>query len=119
MEVRSGHDQHWMQWRPVCYTSTKRDIADSTGLTQSPIGNVSDADRLLDDSLMAWLTLGTDLHAFSVQGLNVTFGVQGDGFYQSSNYTAWTMVTGHGRLFLLILLKGRCYFNFYSLQAGG
>lgn len=86
-----------MQWRPVCYTATKRDIADSTGLTQGQIGPVSGASRLLDDSLLAWLMLGADLSALSVQGLNVTFGVQGDGFYQASNYSSWTMVTGHGR----------------------
>lgn len=96
MEVRSAEDQHWMQWRPVCYTSIKRDIADSTGLTQTQIGNVTD-EALLDDSLLAWINLGADLHGLSVQGFNLTLGISGDGFYSASNYTAWTMVTGHGK----------------------
>jgi hypothetical protein len=88
--------QHFMQWRPVCYTSTNRDIGDSTGLTQSSIFNVTN-DRLFDSSLLDWLDLEEDLHSLSLNAFNVSFGVEGDGFYQSSNYTAWTMIAGHGR----------------------
>ena len=96
MEVHSALNQHWIQWRPVCYTSTKRDIGDSTGVTQTEIRNVTD-DNILDDSLLSWLALGLDMRSLPLKGFNVSFGVESDGFYQASNYTAWTMVTGHGR----------------------
>lgn len=92
MEVRSSHDQHWLQWRPVCYTSTDRDIADSTGLTQTDVRYLTDS-SILTDSLIGWLNLSSTF----IQGFNLTFGVEGDGFYTASNYTAWTMVTGYGK----------------------
>ena len=96
MEVHSALNQHWIQWRPVCYTSTKRDIGDSTGLYQTDIKNLSDYGRL-QNSLLEWLSLDFNMHSLSVKSFNISFGVEGDGFYQASNYTAWTMVTGHGR----------------------
>ncbi len=96
MEVHSALNQHWIQWRPVCYTSTKRDIGDSTGVYQTEIRNVTD-DNFLDDSLLDWLSLGLEIRSLSVKSFNVSFGVESDGFYQASNYTAWTIVTGHGR----------------------
>ena len=95
MEVHSALNQHWIQWRPVCYTSTQRDIGDSTGLYQTTIRNVSDEN--LNNTLLEWLSLNLDTRFLLMKGFNVSFGVEGDGFYQASNYTAWTMVTGHGR----------------------
>lgn len=96
MEVHSALNQHWIQWRPVCYTSTQRDIGDSTGLYQTEIRNVSD-DNILDNTLLEWLSLDLDTRFLLMKGFNVSFGVEGDGFYRASNYTAWTLVTGHGR----------------------
>ena len=81
---------------PFSYTSLNRDIGDSTGVTQSRIVNVTDR-SLLDDSLLEKLNLGVNLHSLSLNAFNVSFGVESDGFYTKSNYTAWTMVTGHGR----------------------
>lgn len=95
MEVHSALNQHWIQWRPVCYTSTKRDIGDSTGMYQTGIRNVTD-DDVFENSLLQWLLLDIDMPSLSMNGFNVSFGVEGDGFYKASNYTAWTMVTGHG-----------------------
>jgi len=95
IEVRSALHQHFLQWRPVCYTSTNRDIGDSTGLTQSVMINITDR-GLLDNSLLDNLNLGVNLQSLALSAFNVSFGVEGDGFYQKSNYTAWTMVTGHG-----------------------
>lgn len=95
MEVHSALNQHWIQWRPVCYTSTKRDIGDSTGMYQTGIRNVTD-DEVFENSLLQWLLLDIDMPSLSMNGFNVSFGVEGDGFYKASNYTAWTMVTGHG-----------------------
>lgn len=97
MEVHSALDEHWIQWRPVCYTSTKRDIGDSTGLYQTELRNVTEGLHTLKNSLLGWLSLGLDERLLSLKGFNVSFGIEGDGFYQGSNYTAWTMVTGHGR----------------------
>lgn len=97
MEVHSALDQHWIQWRPVCYTSTKRDIGDSTGLYQTEIGNVTDDVNFLENSLLGWLSLGLDASLLSMKGFNVSFGAEGDGFYPATNYTAWTMVMGHGK----------------------
>lgn len=94
MEFDSPQRQHYVQWRPVCYTSTERNIGDSTAVDQMPASDVSPA--RLDDSLVGWLATD-DRPLLLVQGLNVTFGVQGDGFYGQSNYTSWTMVSGHGR----------------------
>lgn len=97
MEVHSTLNQHWIQWRPVCYTSTRRDIGDSTGLYQTDLKNATMTEDYLDNSLLKWLSLGLDVHSLPMKGFNVSFGIQGDGFYSASNYTAWTMVTGHGR----------------------
>jgi len=93
IEIRSL--QHFLQWRPVCYTSTVRDIGDSTGLVYSA---VTDMDiSLLANNFLNWMLTDEELESLPGQGFNISFGTTGDGFYKASNYTAWTMMTGHGR----------------------
>lgn len=85
-----------MQWRPVCYTSMTRDIGDSTGLYETSIKNLTGSFSL-DDTILGRMTLLNQEKDPIVEGFVVSFGTQGDGFYQATNYTAWTIVTGHGQ----------------------
>jgi len=95
VEIKSSLEQHFLQWRPVCYTSTLRDIGDSTGVLYSALRNVNMS--LLGDNFLNWMFTDKDLHSLPLQSFNVYFGTTGDGFYKASNYTAWTMMIGHGR----------------------
>lgn len=95
MEIKSSLEQHFLQWRPVCYTSTLRDIGDSTGVLYSALRNVNMS--LLGDNFLNWMFTDKDLYSLPLQSFNVYFGTTGDGFYKASNYTAWTMMIGHGR----------------------
>ena len=96
MQVHSSLDEHFLQWRPVCYTSTTRNIGNSTGVDNTPLKNIDDL-TILDRSLVSWIALNQSVKSMPIQGFNVSFGDDGDGFYKASNYTSWTMVTGHGR----------------------
>lgn len=97
MEIHSPLRRHFLQWRPVCYTSIERNIGASSGVDQTPIINFEDSFNTFQDSIIEWISLTSDTDFRIVQGFNVTFGIQGDGFYKASNYTAWTMVSGHGQ----------------------
>ena len=98
MEIHSPLRQHFLQWRPVCYTSTVRNIGFSSGVEQTEIRNIEDHQSLLNNSLLDWIDpIDFDVGNLLIQGFNLSFGIQGDGFYKATNYTSWTMVTGHGR----------------------
>lgn len=95
MEIRSPLNQHFLQWRPVCYTSTVRDIGDSRGVVDSALRNANISHIV--DTLLNWMLEDEELESLPIQSFNVYFGTTGDGFYKASNYTVWTMMTGHGR----------------------
>ena len=71
-----------------------RDIGDSTALDETSMKNLTGSFSL-DDTILGQMTLWTNDPV--VEGFVVSFGAQGDGFYQATNYTAWTLVTGHGQ----------------------
>jgi len=95
VEIRSSLNQHFLQWRPVCYTSTIHDINYSTGMMYSTlkIANIS----LIGDNLLNWIFVDEMLENLPIQSFDLYFGTTGDGFYKATNYTGWTMMTGHGR----------------------
>jgi hypothetical protein len=84
----------YIQFRPVAYTHPERDVTTSTETHLDPLMAV-DAEEELQQTL-AWSLYGKDVRNYLLQGLNVTFGLKGDGFYTKTNYTTWTFVMGYG-----------------------
>ena len=79
-----------MQWRPVSYLTSKRDISLATdpNLNTSFHHLVNLTDPLKES--LAYAVVGENL---TLAGAAVTsvfsFGHAGDGFYQAHNYTTW------------------------------
>ena len=57
------------------------------------IANIS----LIGDNLLNWIFVDEMLENLPIQSFDLYFGTTGDGFYKATNYTGWTMMTGHGR----------------------
>jgi Lysosomal transcription factor, NCU-G1 len=87
----------YIQFRPVSYTHPERDVTTSTEthLDSFQFVTGSDAETELAQTL-AWSVYGKDVRNFLVQGLNVTLGLTGDGYYSKSNYSTFTFVMGFG-----------------------
>ncbi|CAG5059073.1 unnamed protein product [Parnassius apollo] len=82
----------FLQFRPVAYVESQRNVASST------LAHVSNFTKT---SLPQWSTLetfyeGYDKMSLLVQDLVVSFGEPGDGFYKQHNYTAWSYTLGYG-----------------------
>ncbi|CAH4023227.1 glycosylated lysosomal membrane protein B-like [Pieris brassicae] len=81
----------YLQFRPVSYTSPKRNVASST------IAHVSQFNRTMmpRDSTLS-LFFKESQQMILVQDMFVSFGESGDGYYKQHNYTAWAYTMGYG-----------------------
>lgn len=98
---RSNNDTRgaFFQYRPVCYITKDRTVSGSTELRQ---GNITDLITKEDDVedkfkfTLPYSYYGYDLMTQVVQGMNITFGLEGDGFYSKTNYTSFSLLMGIG-----------------------
>ncbi|XP_021706130.1 glycosylated lysosomal membrane protein [Aedes aegypti] len=85
----------YIEYRPVSYTHPERDVSTSTETHQSePKAVEYPADAL--NATLAYAIYGQKLDTLLVQGMNISFGFSGDGFYTKSNYTTLTFQVGFG-----------------------
>ncbi|CAK1581306.1 unnamed protein product [Parnassius mnemosyne] len=102
----------FLQFRPVAYVESKRNVGSST------LAHVSNFTRgtLPQSSTLETFYEGYDEKNLLVQDLVVSFGEPGDGFYKQHNYTAWSYTLGYGwppseslsLLAVLIISLGLC-----------
>lgn len=98
---RSNNDSRgaFFQFRPVSYTTKYRTVSGSTELHQGAIVDLikenSDIEGKFNFSL-PFAFFGYDIKQKVAQGLNITFGLTGDGFYSRTNYTSFSMLMGIG-----------------------
>lgn len=86
----------FVQYRPVSYTSAIREVSLSTETQQyAPIYLDSKKQNDVKKSLV-WSYYGEEVLGYPAQGVNISFGLTGDGFYTKTNYTTWTFIMGYG-----------------------
>lgn len=98
---RSFNDSRgaFIQYRPVSYTTKDRTVSGSTELKQGDIVNLINTTRDVQEKFNYSLTYayyGYDIMDKVAQGMNITFGLNGDGFYSRTNYTSFSMLVGIG-----------------------
>lgn len=125
----------YIQWRPIVYNTMDRELSSSTGLTVSQDVDVpAPAATHLRDSIM-FLLYGMDLNDVVVKTFNISFGAKDDGFYNKTQYHAWTFTFGTGKpirngmsanvllatialglitIVTIIILLGLCFHNNYQ-----
>lgn len=78
----------YLQWRPVSYTHSDRDVTNSTGSIFYPIRTATADDYLSKNSLL-YMYYGERMFDVLVKRMNVSFGTWKDGFYKETNYNTW------------------------------
>lgn len=86
----------FIQWRPIVYTTLLRELAQSTGLSMGDPKHVQNASKEYNHTLL-YALYGPNLDNVFVNAINVTFGLQGDGYYDHTKYQAWTFTYGTGQ----------------------
>lgn len=92
-----GEGGGYLQWRPVSYLTSDRDIAEATvpNLNTS-LPALADLTEPLRKSL-AYAVMGNNLTMSGVAVTSViSFGEHKDGFYKAEHYTTWTVAIGEG-----------------------
>jgi len=92
-----GMDQAYMQWKPICYTAQVRDVIDSVDVVSYPLQHASSVlhDDNIHDSIL-WAYFGDDIDSMTLQAMNISFGTQGDGYYNKTKHISWTYSSGFG-----------------------
>ncbi|XP_045621214.2 glycosylated lysosomal membrane protein B [Procambarus clarkii] len=95
--ARKSKNGGYMQWRPVSYLSSSRDINLATNpnidVNFTPLKEIS---QPLKESL-AYAVFGNELVGTRMTAkTNVAFGMTNDNFYSENNYTTWTVAIGNG-----------------------
>ena len=100
-KVGGKHGKAYSQWKPIAYT--KADLGRKFQ-TKASAGGVVSVDR-------SWNIGEVALNnKYELYGLNLSFGLTKDGFYQKHNYLTWSGVVGYGEpateslSFLVILI---------------
>ncbi|XP_042863344.1 glycosylated lysosomal membrane protein-like [Penaeus japonicus] len=92
---KAGGQGGYLQWRPVSYLTSDRDINYSTfpniNETLAPLDNITTT-----KSSLAYALLGEDLMTKVTAATTLAFGQPKDNFYTGNNYTTWTVAMGQG-----------------------
>jgi hypothetical protein len=72
----------------VVYTTTVRDLSESTGVFIGTPVDVTSPTTSLNTSLL-YALYGEELNYMLVKTFNVSLGSKGDGFYRKTNFQAW------------------------------
>ena len=78
----------FIQWRPIVYTTPKRELAQSTALSTDNPKPIVNAAKVYNDTLL-YALYGPNLNEILVNAINVTFGGKDDGFYEHTKYQDW------------------------------
>lgn len=75
----------YLQWRPVSYLTSHRDVTSSTDTIYYNLVNCS---NIYNNSLL-YAFYGDESNNLLINKINVTIGSSGDGFYKKTNYATW------------------------------
>jgi len=105
-----GFDQSYLQWKPICYTAEVRDVIDSVDVVAYNLQTASSVlhDDNIHDSIL-WAYFGSEIDSMTLEAMNISFGTQGDGFYNKTKHISWTYASGFGvpppdRVSMLVML---------------
>lgn len=89
----------FIQYRPVCYLNSFRSVSDSTELKQSTVKIFNDEKSGIEEFKysLPFIYFGYNLGQHLAQGLNISFGVPGDGFYSKNRYISFSLLSGIGK----------------------
>jgi Lysosomal transcription factor, NCU-G1 len=95
---RNSTEGAFLQYRPVCYTTPARTVSGSTELKQGEIRDSNSSEKDIESfrNTLPFSYYGYNLGSKVAQSTNITFGMNGDGFYSRSNYTSFSMLLGVG-----------------------
>ncbi|KAK0182740.1 hypothetical protein PV327_000842 [Microctonus hyperodae] len=82
----------YLQWRPVSYTSSRRDVASATETMHYRLMNCSN----ISNNSILYAYYGDNTNNLLIEKLNVTLGASGDGFYKKTSYSTWSFIAGYG-----------------------
>ncbi|XP_063991404.1 glycosylated lysosomal membrane protein-like [Diachasmimorpha longicaudata] len=82
----------YLQWRPVSYTTSHRDVTSSTDVIHYQLRNCSNIDK----KSILYAYYGDQRNDLLMEKINITIGSSGDGFYTKTNYSTWTFIVGYG-----------------------
>ncbi|XP_076238185.1 glycosylated lysosomal membrane protein [Calliopsis andreniformis] len=85
----------YLQWRPISYTTTSRDISESTEVIQYPPLQVPNHTDAIKDTML-YSYYGDKANDLLTQRIIVSVGMAGDGFYKKTYYSTWTFLVGYG-----------------------
>jgi hypothetical protein len=91
--VFNSYYQSYMEWKPVSYTGEIRDIADSVDVH---IYDLADQSPIQLDNTFLYSFYGKDINTLIAQRANISFGSQGDGFFNATPHISWSYLTGYG-----------------------
>ena len=80
-KVNSEHGKVFSQWKPIAYTKAKLGRKSQTKASESGIRMVNRSWNIAEVVMK--------YQNFKVYGLNVSFGLAKDGFYQKNKYLTW------------------------------
>lgn len=78
----------FLQWRPISYVATERDVTNSTGIEYYPLKNIN-TDDFFDTESLLHMYYGEKIFDILAQKMNVSFGSADDGYYNAKHYNSW------------------------------
>ncbi|CAB4041965.1 Hypothetical predicted protein [Paramuricea clavata] len=101
-KVGGKYGKAYSQWKPIAYTKAELGRKYQTKALEGGVENVVNRSWNIGEVAMHEL--------YKIYGLNVSFGLAKDGFYQKHKYLIWTGIVGYGEpatepiSFLVILM---------------
>lgn len=87
----------YLQWKPVCYKKSSSRTTEASTETKQALGNLNIVDRLNEvEASLAYAYYGEEPSTQLAGWINISYGLQGDDFYQDTNYLSWTVTIGLG-----------------------
>ena len=80
----------YLQWKPVCYTRAKREMAAATEAKQYTLQNTTNSEIHQQRSIvLAYFGDVMYRDGSDIMLTNISFGLAKDKFYANTNYTSW------------------------------
>lgn len=86
-------ESSFLSWRPVAYIGEKPIVANSSDVTMMTDKPVPAPEGPIHSIAELYFAERSNISVF-----NLTFGTQGDGFYHTTEYTAWSLMLGTGQM---------------------
>lgn len=84
---KKSNNSAYLQWRPLSYTHSDRDVTNSTAAIYYPVKKAVVDDYFSNNLLYKYY--GEGMYDVLVQRMNISMGEKQDNFYKATNYTTW------------------------------